>query len=46
LFGIVFIVFVIVGGITSLNKAQAYDQRRKQYEVQRKMLMHRMRTKT
>ena len=40
LFGIVFVIVAIVGGIASLNKAEAYQRNRKSYEVQRKMLLH------
>ena len=46
LFGIVFVIAAIAGGITSLKKADAYQRNRKSYEVQRKMLLHRIREKT
>ena len=46
LFGIVFVIAAIAGGIASLKKADAYQRNRKSYEVQRKMLLHRIREKT
>ncbi len=46
LFGIMFVIVAIAGGIASLKKADAYQRNRKSYEVERKMLMHRIREKT
>lgn len=42
LFGIVFIFAAIAGGLAGLKKADAFQRNRKSYEVQRKMLLHRI----
>jgi hypothetical protein len=46
LFGIVFVIAAIAGGIASLKKADAYQRNHKSYEVERKMLLHRLRERT
>lgn len=43
LFGIAFVIFAIVGGISSLNKAEAYQHSRQIYEARRKSLLHEIR---
>jgi hypothetical protein len=45
LFGIVFVIIAIVGGISNLTKADAYQQSRQSYEMRRKTLLHKIRDK-
>jgi hypothetical protein len=45
LFGIVFVIMAIVGGIAGLNKAESYQRNRKSYEGQRKLLLQKLREK-
>lgn len=43
LFGIVFVILAIIGGISSLNKAAAYQDSHRIYEARRRSLLQQMR---
>ncbi len=40
-----FVIFAIVGGISSLNKAEAFQRSRQSYELRRQTLLHTIRNK-